>query len=181
MKLYWVVGSVGFLMIILIIFFTKDKQNSLNADTVNINVESGDITSESSDIKSIMQKIDLQVKKIKNRINFNYNKDYYDEDIPVFRHFENGIEQELFTQYYLYYNEQGKLIYAEIAHYRGALYSIYYHKDELLYTKVGPFSDDEDELFINGNMQDVEETIGKDSDYEFVRRDISFCLDHAYK
>jgi hypothetical protein len=79
----------------------------------------------------------------------------------------------------LYYNEEGKLIYAEITHYRGATYCIYFHDDELLYTKVGPFFDGE--LFIDGNMKDVEETIGKDSSYEFVRKDILFCLDCAYK
>lgn len=179
MKLYRVVGSVGFLIIILLIFFTKCKQNSyLNADAVNNNVESGDITSESSDVKSIMQNIDLQVKKIKNRINFNFNKEYYDGDIPVFRHFENGIEQQSFTQYDLYYNEQGKLIYAEITHYRGALYSIYYHKDGLLHVEVGPFY--EGGLSINGDMADVETVIKKDSHYAFILEDNSLCLEYAY-
>lgn len=180
MKLYRVVGSVGFLIIILLIFFTKCKQNSyLNADAVNNNVESGEITSESRDVKSIMQNIDLQVKKIKNRINFNFNKEYYDGDIPVFRHFENGMEQEMFTQYYLYYNEQGKLIYAEITHYRGALYSIYYHKDELLHVEVGSFSYEGD-LSINGDIADVETVIKKDSDYAFILEDNSLCLRNAY-
>lgn len=136
--------------------FTKHGQNSLNT--------------------GVMQKIDFQVKKIKDRINF--NKDYYDEDIPVFRHFENGIEQEFYTQYYLYYNEQGKLIYAEITHYRGASYSIYYHKDELLHVEVGPFY--KGGLFINGDMADVETVIKKDSDYAFVLEDNSLCLEYAY-
>lgn len=88
--------KVLIVLIFVILFPSCGRDASLNADTVNNNVELGDITSESSDIKNIMQKIDLQVKKIKDRINF--NKDYYNEDLPVFRHFENGIEQELFVK-----------------------------------------------------------------------------------
>ena len=77
MKSYRIVGSVGFLIIIFLIFFIKYKQTSLSADTVNSNAESADITLTGSDVKSAMREIDLQVKKINNRINFNYNKDYY--------------------------------------------------------------------------------------------------------
>lgn len=179
MKSYRIVGSVGFLIIIFLIFFIKYKQTSLSADTVNSNAESADITLTGSDVKSAMREIDLQVKKIENRINFNYNKDYYyDEDIPMFRQFENIIDQETFTHYDLYYNEQGKLIYAEITHYRGPLYSIYYHKDELMHVEVGPFY--EGGLSVNGDMADVEATIKKDSDYAFILEDNSLCLEYAY-
>ncbi len=148
------------------VIYTKDHSSNpvMKSSTVS--------GTTASDRNAILQKIDLQVKKIKNRINFNFNKDYYDEDIPVFRHFENGIEQELFTQYYLYYDEQGKLIYADIAHYRGALYSIYYHNDELLHVEAGS---------VNSDMADVEAVIKKDPDYAFIQKDNSLCLEHAYQ
>ena len=175
---YRVVGCVGFLMIILLIFFIKYKQNSFHAGVVNSNVESGDITSVRGDVKSAVREIDLQVKKIKNRINYSYDKDYYDGNIPVFRQFENIIDQETYAQYELYYNNQGKLICAEITHYRGPLYSIYYHKDKLLHVEVGPFYDGG--ISVNGDMVDVENAIKKDSHYAFILEDNSLCLEYAY-
>lgn len=132
-----------------------------------------------TDIKNIMQKVDSRVKTIKDKIKDNFCKDYYDGDVPIFRYFENdNNEQESVTEYGLYYDEQGKLIYADITHYRGALYSIYFYNDELLHTEVGPFS--EGELSINGDMADVEAVVKKDHSYTFVQEDISFCLEHAY-
>lgn len=130
------------------------------------------------DIKNIMQKIDFRVEKIKDGINHNFYKDYYDGDVPMFRYFKNGIEQESLTEYCLYYDEQGKLIYADITHYRGASYSIYYYNDELLHVEVGPFY--ESGLSINGDMADVETVIKKDTSYAFVLEDNSLCLEYAY-
>lgn len=132
------------------------------------------------DIKSAMQKTDSRVKKVKDRLNGELYKDYYDGDILMFRYFENGTEQESFTAYWLYYDEQGKLIYADITHYRGAAYSIYFYNDELLHVEVGPFSY-EDDLSINGDMADVKDVIKKDSHYAFVLEDNALCLEYAYK
>lgn len=127
----------------------------------------------------IMQKIDSRVKEVNDRVKGELYEDHYDKDILMFRYFENGVEQESLTQYYLYYNEQGKLIYADIAHYRGALYAIYFHNDELLHTKVGPFS--KGGTFIDGDVANVKDVIEKDPDYAFVLEDYSLCLENAYK
>ncbi len=132
-----------------------------------------------NDIENTMQKIDSRVAKIKNSLNYEYYKDYYDKGILVFRYFKHDFDKELSAEYNLYYDEQGKLIYAEITHYRGVLYSIYFHNDELLHVEVGPFF--EGGPYINGGMENVKAVIKKDSSYAFVLDDISLCLEHAYK
>ena len=126
----------------------------------------------------IMQKIDSRVKEVNDRLKGEFYEDHYDNDILMFRYFDNGAQQESLTQYYLYYNEQGKLIYADIAHYRDALYSIYFHNDELLHTEVGPSY--EGELFIDGDMENVKDVTEKDPGYAFVLEDYSLCLEKAY-
>lgn len=57
-----------------------------------------------------MHKTDSRVKKVKDKINYNFYKDYYDGDIPMFRYFNNDMEQESLTEYWLYYDERGKLV-----------------------------------------------------------------------
>ena len=131
------------------------------------------------DIDNIMHKIDSRVTKVKDLINYKYYKDHYDRVILMFRYFEHDFDQESSADYYLYYDEKGKLIYAEITHYRDAAYSIYFHNDELLHVEVGPFS--EGGPSINGDMANVKDIINKDSSYAFVLEDISLCLEHAYK
>ena len=143
--------------------FVLNRENSPNAGTKS----------------NIMQEIDSRVKEVNDRLKDEFYEDHYDNDILMFRYFDNGAEQESLTQYYLYYNEQGKLIYADIVHYRDALYSIYFNNDELLHTEVGPVS--EGELFINGDMENVKDIIEKDPGYAFVLEDYSLCLEKAYK
>lgn len=62
---------------------------------------------------------------------------------------------------------------------KGELYSIYFHNDELLHTKVGPFS--KGGSSIDGDMANVKAVIEKDSSYAFVLEDYSLCLENAYK
>ena len=131
------------------------------------------------DMKNIMQKIDSRVRKVNDSLNDEFYKDHYEKDVPIFRYFKRGVGQESLAEYYLYYNKQGKLIYADITHYRDALYSIYFHNDELLHVEVGPFS--EGGLFINGGMENIKEVIKKDPSYAFVLEDSSLCLEYAYK
>lgn len=181
MNLYKKVIVFTFSIAILLILFIH-AQASLNSTTSD-DIDKLDLYSaedlNDNDIKNIMHKIDFRVKQVKNNINQNFYMDHYDGDILMFRYFDTGDLQESYTTYYLYYNKQGRIIYAEIAHYRGALYSIYFHNDELFHVEVGPFV--EDGLSINGNMADVETVIEKDPSYTFVREDSSFCLDNAYK
>ena len=131
------------------------------------------------DFKNIMRKIDSRVTKVKHITNYEYGKDYYDKDILVYRYFKHVFGKESLAGYDLYYDEQGKLIYAEIAHYRDALYNIYFHNDELLHVEVGPFGDGDP--YINGDMANVKSVIKKDPSYSFVLEDLSLCLGHAYK
>lgn len=191
MRLFKVVGVIVLLFTVL---FTSLAVYANEPDANDKSVMASDTTSsdhndklllDSSEhlsdknIKNIMQEIDLQVKKTKNRLNFNFYEDYYDGDTIMFRHFNRDVETDSFTEYYLYYNEQGKLIYADITHYRAAAYSIYYYNDELLHVEVGPSY--EGGVSINGDMADVKAAIKKDPEYAFVLEDHSFCLQHAYK
>ena len=190
MKLYKVVGIIVFIITVslaLLVLYIKNTPDTSTKSTIVSNNASSDsndkLALDSSkyfsdeDIKNIMHKTDSRVKKVKDRINHNFYKDYYDGDIPMFRYFNNGMEQESLTEYWLYYDERGKLIYADITHYRGASYSIYYHDDELLHVEVGPFF--EGGLFINGNMVNVETVIKKDPSYAFVLEDNSLCLEYG--
>lgn len=191
MKLYKVVGIIVlFITVSLILFVVYTKNNSNTSESVIAsNTTPSDkkdkLVLDSSkhlnvkDIKNIMREIDSRVKKVNDRLNGEFYKDHYDKDILMFRYFERGVEQESFARYYLYYNEQGKLIYADITHHRGALYSIYFHNDELLHVEVGPFV--EGGLFINGDVANVEAVIKKDPSYDFVMKDNSLCLEYAYK
>ena len=101
-------------------------------------------------VKHIMGKIEARVKQVKDRLNGEFYRDHYDRDNLMFRHFD-----------------------------RGALYSIYFHNNELLHVEVGPFL--EGGLSINGGMEKVEAVIKKDSSFNFVQEDISSCLESAYK
>ena len=80
----------------------------------------------------------------------------------------------------MYYGENGKLIFAEITHYRGALYSIYFHDDELLHKKIGSFNRTS-EISINGDLAHVEAVIREDYRYAFVLDDLEICLEYAYE
>ncbi len=186
-KLYKVAGSIVLLIIVsstLFIVYGKNSPNTDKKSAVVSNTTASDrndkLYSDSpehlsdEEIKDIMQKIDSRVKNVKDRIDRNFNGDHYEGDRLIFRHFENGGEQESFTEYHLYYDEQGKLIYADIAHYRGALYSIYFHNDELLHVEF------EGGLSVNG-VADVEAVVKKDPSYAFIQEDTSLCLENAYR
>jgi len=189
LKLYIV---VLLLITVPLISFAEHSKNSTNSGTKS-DIKSNTTISDSNDkleldssthlsakdIENIMQKIDSRVTKVKDSLNYEFYKDHYDRDILVFRYFDHDLDKESFTEYFLYYDEQGKLIYAEITHYRDAAYSIYFHNDELLHVEAGPFFDGGP--YINGDLANVKAVINKVSSYAFVLDDIALCLEHAYK
>lgn len=189
MKLYKVVAIIVSIITIiaslsLLVVYIQNTTNNRAKSTIVSNTESSYSSNEfaldsskhlsDKDIKNIMKKTDSRVEKVNDRIHNNYYKDYYDGDIPMFKYFEN---EELSADYFLYYDERGKLIYADITHYRAASYSIYYYNDELLHVEVGPFL--EGELSINGDMANVESVIKQEPRYAFVLEDNSLCLEHG--
>lgn len=93
----------------------------------------------------------------------------------MFRQFKN--DKESLTEYWFYYDKWGKLIYADITHYRGAFYFIYYHNNKLLYIEVRFFV--KCGLLINGNMANIENIIKKDPSFAFVLEDNSLCLEYG--
>lgn len=101
--------------------------------------------------------------------------DCYDGNSLVHRSFFYNFDHESFVVYNLYYDEFGNLIYADIAHYRSTLYSIYFHNDGLLYAYVDKGS------YINGDLAHVEAVIKEDANYAFILEDLALCLEHAYK
>jgi len=131
-----------------------------------------------SQIEELLDRIDERVSLVKERINTDWYNEYYEDDIVIYRHFINGVEGETLTGFYMYYDEEGKLVFAEIIHYRAANYSIYFHNNVLLHIEVGPFSSGG--MFINGDINDVQVVTAEDPMYTFVLEDLAFCLSHAY-
>lgn len=193
MKSYKIVGVIVLLICVsltLFLLYAKNSPNTSPKSVITSNTASPDSNDKlvldssehlsAKDIKNIMREIDSRVKEVNDKLNHEFYKDYYDGDILMYHYFERGVdEQDSYANYHLYYNEQGKLIYADITHYRGALYSIYFHNDELLHVEVGPSS--EGGLSINGDMANVKAVIKKDPHYAFVLEDNSLCLEYAYK
>ena len=171
-KLYKAAGVILLLITVSLTLFLVSTKNSAGPAP-------GPDKESANDVKNIMGKIDARVKEVKDRLNGEFYRDHYDRDNLMFRYFDRGVEGESLAVYDLYYDEQGKLIYADIAHYRGALYSIYFHNNELLHVEVGPSL--EGGLSINGGMEEVEAVVKKDSSFNFVQEDISSCLESAYK
>ncbi len=193
MKSYKVVGTLVLLTAVsLTVFLTHGRHSSDidtkgavasntsfpdRHDTVLVNASQHFST---EDLNDIMGEIDSRVKKINDGLNHELYKDHYDGDILMYHYFDRGVsEQDSYADYCLYYDEQGKLIYADISHYRGALYSIYFYNDELLHVEVGPFY--EGGISIKGDMKNVKDVIKKDPSYEFVLEDSSLCLEQAYQ
>lgn len=182
MKKYCVIGAVALLLALSFILFAAYSGNHPDTDTAGVILPEKDSSDhdeqprresadclESDDVENITRRIDSRVKKINDRLNGEYDRDHYDGDVLMFRHVERGTEGESFTNYDLYYDKQGNLIYADITHYRDAMYEIYFHNNELLYVEVGP---------IRGGMENVAAVMKKDPAYAFVQEDIGVCLEH---
>jgi hypothetical protein len=132
-------------------------------------------------VKRIMQDIDNRVMWINELIDQKWYEDHYDGDTVIYRYFDKGVdEDESLTLYDLYYDERGKLIYADIAHYRDVHYSIYFHDNLLLHVELGHFQY-AGGSFKGGDISNVQVIISEDPFYTFVLEDLAFCLSHAYK
>ena len=93
------------------------------------------------------------------------HQDYYDGESLVFR--VGGIEYydklEGGIGYGLYYDEDGRMIYAEITQYRYFSYSIYFNNDALLRLTIGERENDRETILD-----------------EFMTNAINLCLENAY-
>ena len=130
-------------------------------------------------VKSIVQDIDNRVSWVKDQINNQWYDNHYDGDIVIYRYFEQDMYEDSFTTYDAYYDENGKLIYVNIVHYRSIMYFIYFHNDELLHVTVGsdyPFEGS----VIDGDISDLQTIITEAPIYAFILEDLAFCLSHAY-
>jgi len=107
-------------------------------------------------------------------------RDYYNSGSLVYRAFSRDIDHENSVHYTLYYSENGQLAYSEMVHYRGAMYEMYFHNNELLHIKVGPFSSAEGAPFIDGDLAHAKAVIKEDDRFSFVLDDLSACLENAY-
>ena len=111
--------------------------------------------------------------------NADYGYTQYINNILVCRYFSYYFDHERFAVYVLYYSESGQLIYADISHYRGTMYSIYFQNDELFYVDVE--SSIGKETSIRGGMEEINNAIETSDEYSFVLEDIRVCLAYAYK
>jgi len=157
-----------------------DDTNVTSLVKNSVTEQSTSIPLDSETIASIRKNIDARVSEINKNLSRELYSDHYEGDILVYRNFTHYSDEELSAQYYLYFDDKGKLIFTDIIHYRAAMYSIYFHNDELLYTEVGPFAYN-DPIFIKGGMEEVEAVVEKSDKYDFVLEDIEICLESAYK
>ena len=107
-------------------------------------------------------------------------RDYYYGDSLLHRIFSRDIDHENFVVYSMFYGKYDNLIYAEMVHYRGAMYSMYFSEDALVHTEVGPFSYSEGAPFVNGDLAHVKAVIKEDGFFVFILEDLAACLENAY-
>ncbi len=123
--------------------------------------------------------IDKRVASTKEKLNSDYYREFYEENVLIYRFAEYYVDDETKIFFDLYYDDLGKLIFADITHYRGAAYTMYFENDELLYVNVGPFSTDSN-IYAKGGIKEVNEAIAKDNHYSYILEDIDLCLNYAY-
>ena len=149
----------------------QEEVNVSDIDTVEIQI--------SGTVDTVIKCIDSRVSSIKAELKNYWYNDYFDGDIRIFHSIYTGSDDDDSTAFFeMYYDENGKLIFVEITHYRYAQYSIYFQNDALFYVKVGPFTSDG--VSISGNLDDVKTAIEKDEQFAFVLEDIAVCLESAY-
>lgn len=108
--------------------------------------------------------------------------DFYINNTLAYRNFYYaGENEEDGAVYSLVYDENNKLIMAEIAHYRSWLYNMYFYNDKLLHVnmEMGPLSIEEPTEYID--FQHAEAIIFENPLYAFVLDDLALCLEYAYK
>lgn len=185
--------AVAILPMIFVISANVVGCNKNISTTVNNTVENMDISSSFTldSVENIMECIDARILWIKEHsdgftcIEEDIYKDCYDGNNLICRSFYQVLDSKSLSysadanEYTLYYDEYENLIYADITHYRGPLYSIYIQDNELLHVEVGPFSY-EGGVFVNGNIADVENAIKEDASFNFILEDFTICLENAH-
>ncbi len=141
-------------------------------------------------VENIMEDIDARVLWIKEYLDTftcvqgELYEDYYDGNDLVYRSFYQLLDSQSLSsfddsdEYILYFDQSGNLIYSDIAHYRGPMYSIYFHENMLLHTEVGPFYTGG--TFASGSLTDVENAIKEDAYFNFILEDIEICLKNEH-
>lgn len=147
-------------------------------------------------VSRLIEKIDERVSYVDEKKNYNWYDDCYEDDKLIYRRafYEKEMEYddngELIGDWYydrtndtyygedvlysMYYDENEKLIYADIRHYRSINYSIYFDDDKLLYVILGDIAD------IDG-MKEVKKFIKNDESYTYIITDIDNSLKYAYE
>jgi len=143
-----------------------------SSTTDESSAETSLITSTSSAVDEEMQIIDNRLLWLhENSANFTSREegmytDTYDGNALVCRYFSlesNDSHPDVAGAYSLYYDENGKVIYAEIAHYRSLMYNLYFTADTLLHAVIdGQIADDNEDMLTH------------------ISIDIPTCLDNAY-
>ena len=98
-------------------------------------------------------------------------QDYYDGSTLVYR--EGGVEYydklEGAVMFDLYYDNEERLVYAEITQYRYHTYSIYFFDEKILFLIVGSNHDEEGWRCLKENELD-----------EYMKNAVNLCLENAY-
>lgn len=105
----------------------------------------------------------------------NLYRDYIYGNHVVRRSFELQIEENLYKEnvsFLLYYDESGDLINASVSYYSGNGFAVYFHNNKAFYLANGP---------VNGYYEMVAEAIKGNEEFDFISKDITICLEHAYK
>lgn len=157
---------------------SSDEGIRLNLDTPNFLAV--------DNVENIVEDIDARILWIKEHLDTftcvkgELYKDYYDGNNLVYRSFYQFLNSQSLSsstdsdEYILFYDESGNLIYSDIIHYRGPMYSIYFHENMLLYTEVGSF--DAGGAFAKGSLTDIENVIKEDASFDFILEDFTICL-----
>lgn len=151
-----------------------DEKNETSTSDMDIDTDTVETT---EIIRKIDERVSWIIKNEESQIATEYEsfEDFRIQSELVRRYFVLEYVQDEPTIYYLYYDNCGSLIFAEIAHYRSYLYSIYFDKDELLYV----YWDENSNL--NGDLANVESLIEEDSNYSVILDDVKEILEYAYK
>ena len=124
-----------------------------------------------TDIEDIIQSIDDRVSWIfENYRDFVYiraeeRNDFYDNDLLAYRLGDEYLGKfDEIVSYDLFYDIDGRLIYAEIPQYRQTSYSIYFHNDTLI-------------RYVAGYLGVIEEENLDD----YMINTVEICLENAYE
>lgn len=154
---------------------TEDLSNSESANNTSSSEKSKKVDDEV--IVQLDERVSWIMKKEESQSATKHEsfEDFHIQSELVRRYFVLEYVQSEPTTYYLYYDNCGALIYAEIAHYRSYLYSIYFDKDEVLYVYW------EENLNLNGDLAYVESHIEENSNYSVILDDVKEIFEYAYR